>query len=133
MVRAMAALEQGTLTLTPQGTDGVTYAAKIEKDEARIDWRKPAHAVLRHCHGLSPFPGAWTEFSVDGEALRIKVLRCALVDGSGTPGALLDDRLTIACGEGAIRILELQRAGKQPMTAEAFLRGTALKPPLRAR
>ena len=132
MVRAMAGLEQGALTLTPQSDDGVTYAAKIDKDEARIDWTRPARAVLRHCHGLSPFPGAWFELPVGGEAVRIKVLRCALADGAGEPGALLDDRLTIACGTGAIRILELQRAGKQPMAAEAFLRGTPLKPPARA-
>jgi methionyl-tRNA formyltransferase len=132
MARAIAALEQGKLALTPQAEDGVTYAAKIEKDETRIDWTRPARDVLRHCHGLSPFPGAWTEFPLEGERLRIKILRCEVASGSGQPGALLDDRLTIACGRGAIRLLELQRAGKQPMLADAFLRGTALKPPLRA-
>jgi len=116
----------------PQANEGVTYAAKIEKEEARIDWRRPAREVLRHIHGLSPFPGAWTEFSVDGQPLRIKILRCKPTGGAGQPGALLDDQLAIACGDGAIRIVELQRAGKQPMTAQAFLRGTALKPPLRA-
>jgi len=118
--------------LTPQGEGGVTYAAKIEKDEARIDWSRPAREVLRHIHGLSPFPGAWTEFSVDGQPVRIKLLRCKPSGGSGEPGALLDDNLAIACGNGAIRVTELQRAGKQPMSTEAFLRGTALKPPLRA-
>ena len=132
MARAIAALEQGKLALTPQAEDGVTYAAKIEKDETRIDWTRPARDVLRHCHGLSPFPGTWTEFPLEGEPLRIKILRCEVASGSGQPGALLDDRLTIACGRGAIRLLELQRAGKQPMSADAFLRGTALKPPLRA-
>jgi len=132
MARAIAALEQGKLALTPQAEDGVTYAAKIEKDETRIDWTRPARDVLRHCHGLSPFPGAWTEFPLEAEPLRIKILRCEVASGSGQPGALLDDRLTIACGRGAIRLLELQRAGKQPMSADAFLRGTALKPPLRA-
>ena len=132
MSNAMRALEQGTLPLLPQANEGVTYAAKIEKDEARIDWSRPAREVLRHIHGLSPFPGAWTEFSVDGKPLRIKILRCKPAGGSGRPGALLDDQLAIACSDGAVRIAELQRAGKQPMSAEVFLRGTALKPPLRA-
>jgi methionyl-tRNA formyltransferase len=131
MVRAMGALERGRLQLNKQSDSGVTYAAKIEKAEARIDWSKPARAVLRHVHGLSPFPGAWCEVPIEGEAVRVKILRCERADRSGSPGDLLDDRLTIACGEGAIRIIELQRAGKQPMKAVDFLRGTPLKPPLR--
>src|SRR5436305_9175177 len=131
MVRAIAALERGQLQLTPQAAQGVSYAAKIDKGETRIDWNKPAQLVLRHIHGLSPFPGAWCEMPIEGEAVRVKVLRCALVDRSGEGGKLLDDRLTIACGEGAIRIVELQRAGKAPMKADEFLRGTALKPPMR--
>jgi methionyl-tRNA formyltransferase len=126
MVRAMAALERGELQLTRQSEVGVTYAAKIEKAEARIDWYKPARAVLRHIHGLSPFPGAWCEMPIEGEA-RVKILRCELAKGSGVPGELLDDRLTIACKEGAIHILELQRAGKQPIKADEFLRGTPLE------
>src|ERR1700682_4231957 len=131
MVRAMGALERGRLQLTRQSEDGVTYAAKIEKAEARIDWNKPARAVLRHIHGLSPFPGAWCEMAIEGEQMRAKILRCELIDRSGSPGDLLDDRLTVACKEGAIRILELQRAGKGAMKAEEFLRGTPLKPPMR--
>src|ERR1700736_1855022 len=131
MVRAMGALERGKLQLTPQSDEGVTYAQKIEKAEARIDWNRPAHDVLRHVHGLSPFPGAWCEMALEGALARVKVLRCEIADGSGTPGELLDDRLTVACKQGAIRILELQRAGKQPMKAEEFLRGTPLKPPMR--
>ncbi|MBS0529031.1 MAG: methionyl-tRNA formyltransferase [Proteobacteria bacterium] len=131
MVRAMGALSRGGLQLTRQAEEGVTYAAKIDKAEAKIDWNKPARAVLRHIHGLSPFPGAWCEMPIDGEQLRVKILRCELTDGSGVPGDLLDDQLTIACGEGAIRVLELQRAGKPPMKAAAFLNGTLLKPPLR--
>jgi methionyl-tRNA formyltransferase len=127
MARAMGALERGELQLNPQSEVGVTYAAKIDKAEARIDWAKPARTVLRHIHGLSPFPGAWCEMPIEGEA-RVKILRCELAEGSGVPGELLDDRLTIACREGAIRILELQRAGKQPMKADDFLRGTPLKP-----
>jgi methionyl-tRNA formyltransferase len=131
MVRAMGALERGRLQLTPQSTEGVTYAAKIEKAEARIDWNKPARDVLRHIHGLSPFPGAWCELAIEGEATRIKILRVEIADGSGAPGDLLDDRLTIACQQGALRILELQRAGKGAMKAEEFLRGTPLQPPTR--
>jgi methionyl-tRNA formyltransferase len=131
MVRAMGALERGRLQLTRQSEDGVTYAAKIEKAEARIDWNKPARAVLRHIHGLSPFPGAWSEMAGEGEPARLKILRGELADGSGAAGELLDDRLTIACQQGALRILELQRAGKAPMKAEDFLRGTPLKPPMR--
>jgi methionyl-tRNA formyltransferase len=131
MVRAMGALERGRLQLTRQSEDGVTYAAKIEKAEARIDWNKPARAVLRHIHGLSPFPGAWCEMAGEGEPARLKILRGELADGSGAAGELLDDRLTIACQQGALRILELQRAGKAPMKAEDFLRGTPLKPPMR--
>jgi methionyl-tRNA formyltransferase len=131
MVRAMGALERGSLRLTKQSKDGVTYAAKIEKAEARIDWTKPARAVLRHIHGLSPFPGAWSEVDIDGEPVRLKILRCELAKGAGAPGAVLDDDLAIACGDGAIRILELQRAGKAPMKTTEFLRGTPLKPPAR--
>jgi methionyl-tRNA formyltransferase len=131
MVRAVGALERGRLQLTRQSEDGVTYAAKIEKAEARIDWNKPARAVLRHIHGLSPFPGAWCEMASEGQLARVKILRCEMIDRSGAPGDVLDDRLTIACQQGALRILELQRAGKAPMKAEDFLRGTPLKPPMR--
>src|SRR2546421_4779038 len=124
MVRAIGALERRKLQLTRQNDDGVTYAAKVEKAEARIDWNKPAHDVLRHIHGLSPFPGAWCEMAIEGEQARVKVLRCIMVDGSGAPGDLLDDRLTVACRDGAIRILQLQRAGKGAMKAEEFVPGT---------
>ena len=131
MGRAMGALERDRLQLTPQGDRGMTYAAKIEKAETRIDWNRPAHAVLRHIHGLSPFPGAWCEIAIEGEANRTKILRCELADGAGPPGDVLDDHLAVACKEGAIRILELQRAGKSPMKASEFLRGKPLKPPMR--
>jgi methionyl-tRNA formyltransferase len=131
MVRAIGALERGKLQLTRQSEQGVTYAAKIDKAEARIDWTKPARDVLRHIHGLSPFPGAWCEVPIEGEQVRVKILRCELVKGAGAPGELRGDDLSIACGEGAIRVLELQRAGKQPMKAPDFLRGTPLKPPAR--
>lgn len=127
MVRAMAALERGGLQLRKQSDDGVTYAAKIDKAEARIDWTKPARAVLRHIHGLSPFPGAWSELSLAGENARIKILRCEPAKGAGAPGAVLDDQLTVACGEGAIRIIELQREGKARMRAADFLRGVKVE------
>ena len=126
MVRALAALERGSLALTPQTDDGVTYANKIDKSETRIDWRQPWQAVHNHIRGLSPFPGAWFEMAGEGAPVRVKVLRSTRGEGSGIPGTVLDAALTIACGAGAIRILELQRAGKQPMKAEAFLRGTPL-------
>ena len=122
MVRALGALERGTLQFTPQPPQGVTYAAKIDKGETRIDWGKPWNAVHDHCRGLSSFPGAWFELPGPQPA-RIKVLRTTRGEGFGAPGTVLDDRLTIACGEGAVRLLELQRAGKQPMKAEDFLRG----------
>ena len=131
MAETMTRLERGPLPLTPQAAEGVTYAAKIDKDEARIDWTKSAREVLRHCHGLSPFPGAWTEAEIDGQPVRLKILRCALAERNGAAGELLDEQLTIACGDGAIRVTQLQRAGKQPMTADVFLRGTRLRPGMR--
>jgi methionyl-tRNA formyltransferase len=131
MACALDALERGTLTFEPQPQSGVTYAAKIESAEARIDWRRPWRQVHNHIRGLSPLPGAWFELPIDGKSIRIKVLRTTAGSGSGEPGILLDDRLTIACGGGAIRIVELQRAGSRPMPAADFLRGTSLKPPLR--
>lgn len=123
MPRALAAAERGTLSLTPQPEAGVTYAAKISKDETRIDWSKPAADVHNHIRGLSPFPGAW--FELDG--VRVKVLRTTLAPGKGAPGTALDDRLTIACGDGAVRLVQIQRAGAKAMTADEFLRGTAVR------
>ena len=131
MGRAMGTLERDGLKLSPQSNKGMTYAAKIEKAETRIDWNRPAHAVLRHIHGLSLFPGAWCEIAIEDEVARTKILRCEMADGAGPPGDLLDDCLAVACKEGAIRILELQRAGKAPMKASDFLRGKPLKPPMR--
>ncbi|MFY9989634.1 MAG: methionyl-tRNA formyltransferase, partial [Rhodoplanes sp.] len=96
--------------------------------ETRIDWRQPWKRVHDHCRGLSPFPGAWFEIggSEGKPPARVKVLRTTKGEGTGMPGMALDDKLTIACGEGAIRILQLQRAGRAPMNAEEFLRGTPL-------
>ncbi len=118
---ALSALERGTLQFSPQADDGVTYAKKIEKNETRIDWSKPWQQVHDHCRGLSPFPGAWFEPAGVG---RIKVLRTTKGVGGGRPGEVLDDKLTIACGDGAVRLIELQRAGRQPMATDEFLRGT---------
>ena len=125
MLRALAALEKGQLQLTPQAAAGVTYANKIAKSETRIDWARPWHEVHNHCRGLSPFPGAWCELAGAG---RVKILRTTRGEGSGPPGRVLDDMLTVACGTGAIRLLQLQRAGKQPMGADEFLRGTPVAP-----
>jgi methionyl-tRNA formyltransferase len=124
MVRALAALERGTLSLAPQPSAGATYADKIGKQETRIDWTPPWQKVHDHMRGLSPFPGAWFELAGDGASARIKVLRTTKGEGAGVPGTVLDDRLTIACGMGAVRLLELQRAGRQAMQADEFLRGT---------
>jgi methionyl-tRNA formyltransferase len=127
IVKALAKLEAGTLTPVPQATEGVTYAAKIDKKEAEIDFSKPARSVHDQIRGLAPFPGAWFEVTQPGGALeRLKVLRTAVVPGRGAPGEVLDDRLTIACGEGAIQILDAQRAGKKPLPAADLLRGFAL-------
>jgi methionyl-tRNA formyltransferase len=126
MVRALAALEAGELALTPQPTEGVTYARKIAKEETRVDWSRPAHDVHNHVRGLSPFPGAWCEMTVGGRAERVKLLRSAPALGSGGPGEIIDDELAVACGNGAVRLTELQRAGGRPLEARAFLRGAKL-------
>ncbi|MFG1358618.1 methionyl-tRNA formyltransferase [Xanthobacter pseudotagetidis] len=126
MARALAALERGALIFTPQKAEGVAYAAKIEKAETRIDWSRPAREVHDRIRGLSPFPGAW--FPLGAEEARVKVLRSTLSEGAGEPGTVLDEALTIACGEGAVRLLEVQKAGKQPAGAQAFLSGNKVPP-----
>ncbi len=126
MGRAIAALGRGTLTFRPQAEAGVTYAKKIEKAEARIDWSQAAGAVANQMRGLSPFPGAFFEIDLGRGPERIKVLRARIASGEGEPGTLVDDRLTVACGQGAVSLVQLQRAGKAPMAAEDFLRGTRL-------
>jgi methionyl-tRNA formyltransferase len=126
MLRALGALERGTLALTQQSEAGVTYAAKIGKDETRIHWARPAQQVHDHIRGLSPFPGAWFEIAGEATPARIKILRTTRAEGMGAPGSVLDDRLTIACGNGAVRILELQRSGRQAMKADVFLHGTPI-------
>ena len=128
MGRALAALSRGGLTFQPQAEAGVTYAHKIEKAEARIDWTLPAKAVHDHIRGLSPFPGAFFEGDFGRGPERIKVLRAQVCEGEGAPGALLGDELTVACGAGALRLVEIQRAGKAPMKPQEFLRGVRARP-----
>ncbi len=126
MVQALNALAAGTIAATPQPHTGVSTAAKITKAEARLDWTRPATELECRIRGLSPFPGAWFGVSMGGRSHRIKVLRAELAGASGTPGTVLSEDLTVACGEGALRLLTLQRAGGRPMGAQDFLRGFAL-------
>ena len=128
MVEALARLEAGTLAPRPQVADGAVYAAKIDKAEARVDWSRPAREVHDLIRGLSPSPGAWTEADLGRGPERVKLLRSTLIEGDGQPGTILDDRLSIACGGDALRVLEVQVAGKKAMTADAFLAGTRVPP-----
>lgn len=127
MGRALAALDRGSLTFTPQTEDGVTYAKKIEKSESRIDWSKPADEVHNLIRGMSPFPGAWFELDLGGQVTRVKAIRSTLANGAGDPGTILPD-LTIACGDGAVRLVTVQREGKAAMDAATFLRGVGQLP-----
>ncbi|WP_240232098.1 methionyl-tRNA formyltransferase [Devosia lacusdianchii] len=127
MGRALAALERGSLDFTAQTEDGTIYAKKIEKAEARIDWSLPAQDVHNHIRGLSPFPGAWFEIELGGKPVRVKALRSTMGEGAGAPGTLLDG-LTIACGDGAVRLTQVQREGKGAMDAATFLRGAGSLP-----
>ena len=122
MVEALAGLVSGRLTPVPQPAAGVTHAAKIDKAEARIDWSRPAIDVSRHIRGLSPFPGAWCEIA----GHRVKLLMAEAAAGQGPPGTTLDDALTVACGTGAVRLTRVQREGRAPQDAAAFLRGLAV-------
>ena len=131
MVEALGKLEAGVLALTPQPTDGVVYARKIDKAETRVDWTLAAADVHNHIRGLSPFPGAWCEIVLGGKAERLKVLRSVPAEGAGEPGEIIDDRLTVACARGAVRLTELQRAGGRAVTAEEFLRGTKIEKGMR--
>lgn len=115
------------LTPTPQSEEGLTYAKKILPKEARIRWDKPAAEVDRKIRGLSPFPGAWFELPSEKGVVRVKALLSRQEDGDGAPGLTLDDSLLVACGEGAVRLLRVQREGKGPQDAETFLRGFPLK------
>ena len=126
MVEALRKLEAGDLPLTPQVPEGATYARKIDKAETRIDWNLPASEVHNRVRGLSPFPGAWCEIELGGRRERLKILRTTIGKGSGPAGAVLNDRLNVGCGEGAVRLVELQRAGGKPVKADEFLRGAKI-------
>jgi methionyl-tRNA formyltransferase len=128
MARALSALERGSLSFTPQAAEGITYANKIDKNETKIDWSKPARDLHNHIRGLSPFPGAWFEAEIDGKPVRVKAIRSSLAGGKGRPGELLDETLTVATGEGAVRLVDVQRAGAKAMSAGEFLRGAKLVP-----
>lgn len=126
MARAVTLLEKGALKFKPQPESGATYAKKIDKNETRIDWTKSANEVHNHIRGLSPFPGAWFEIEHGKNRVRVRAMHTTIAEGTGQPGTVLDDRLTIACGDGAIRLIEVQRAGAKAMGAEEFLRGTVV-------
>jgi methionyl-tRNA formyltransferase len=126
VVQTLPAIEAGTAVETPQAEDGVTYAKKIRPKEARVDWAKPAAEVDRKIRGLSPFPGAWFTAPSEKGPVRVKALLSRVEDEAGPAGELLDDRLLVACGEGAVRLLRVQREGKGPQDAEVFLRGFPL-------
>lgn len=127
MAEALTGLGTNGLTFAPQATAGVTYAKKIDKSETRVDWTLPAGEVHNHIRGLSPFPGAWCEVEIGGRMERLKLLRSTLSEGVGESGGILDDRLTVACGMGAVRLVEVQRAGGRPAAAQEFLRGAKIE------
>ena len=126
MVRAAALLEAGTLETVPHPREGVSCAAKIEKTEARIDWTRSAREIHNQSRGLSPFPGAWCQMQLAAKPERVKLLQAVLAPGKGRPGEIIGDDLSLACGEGAVRVIRLQRAGKQASTSREFLRGNRL-------
>ena len=124
IVATLADIAAGRATETAQTDEGVTYAKKIRAKEARIDWTRPAAEVDRKIRGLSPFPGAWFELATEKGPVRVKALLSEQAEGEGAAGSVLDDALRVACGEGAVRLLRVQREGRGPQDAEAFLRGT---------
>jgi methionyl-tRNA formyltransferase len=126
IAQALILLEEGRLDFMPQATAGVTYAHKIDKAEARIDWRKPAAEVHNLIRGLAPFPGAYFEATLGKALERVKVLRTEVWEGTGVPGGVLDAHLTVGCGQGALRLIEVQRSGRAPMPTDEFLRGARL-------
>jgi methionyl-tRNA formyltransferase len=126
MAQTLDRISRGEATFTPQSEEGVTYARKIDKSEARIDWRRSARELHNLARGLSPFPGAFFEADFGRGLERVKVLRTRVEKGSGAPGEALDDKGLIACGDGALRLLRVQRGGKAEMGADEFLRGCKL-------
>lgn len=128
LAESLPKIEAGELQPAPQAEEGITYAKKIRPKEARIDWAKPAAVVDGQIRGLSPFPGAWFTAQTDKGPVRVKVLACRREEGEGVPGEVLDEDLLVACGEGAVRLMRLQREGRGPQEADVFLRGFPLPP-----
>ena len=128
LARTLPQIEAGTAIETPQAEEGATYAKKIRPKEARIDWGKPGVEVDRKIRGLSPFPGAWFTLATERGPVRVKALLSSFEDADGAPGEVLDDRLLVATGEGAVRLLRVQREGRGPQEAGEFLRGTRVAP-----
>jgi methionyl-tRNA formyltransferase len=128
LARTLAAVERGEARETPQAPEGVTYAKKIRPKEARIDWARPGREVDRKIRGLSPSPGAWFSLPTDKGPVRVKALLSSFEDADGAPGEVLDERLLVGTGEGAVRLLRVQREGRGPQDAEAFLRGAPVAP-----
>jgi methionyl-tRNA formyltransferase len=126
IVEALATLRSGTLTCVAQDGEKATYAAKLKNEETHIDWSQPAKVVHNHIRGLAPHPGAWAEIGLGNKRERVKVLGSERTEGEGAPGKLLEDDFTVACGKGAVRVTKVQRAGKKPLSADAFLRGVDL-------
>ena len=124
IVRTLADIAAGRAVETPQVEDGVTYAKKLRPQHARLDWTKPGPGLDAKIRGMSPFPGAWFELPTDKGNVRVKALLSVYEGQTGTPGVTLDDRLLVATGEGAVRLLKVQREGRGPQDAEVFLRGT---------
>jgi methionyl-tRNA formyltransferase len=130
MVRTLPLIESGTALATPQPAEGVTYAKKIRPKETRIDWRKSAREVDCQIRGLAPAPGAWFVAPSERGPVRVKALLSTVEEGQGEPGAVLDERLLVACGEGAVRLLRLQREGRGPQGLDDFVRGFRVSGPL---
>ena len=126
LVATLADIAAGRAVETAQAAEGATYARKISPRTARLRWTRPAAELDCKIRGLSPFPGAWFEVEMDGEPVRIKALMSALAEGEGSPGQVLDDALTVACGTGAVRLTRVQRPGKAAQSAEEMLRGFAV-------
>ena len=124
IVRTLADIAAGRSVETPQADEGVTYAKKLRPQHARLDWTKPGRFLDGKIRGMSPSPGAWFELPTDKGPVRVKALLSAFEDAAGPPGVTLDDRLLVATGEGAVRLLKVQREGRGPQDAEVFLRGT---------
>ncbi|HEY0437049.1 MAG TPA: methionyl-tRNA formyltransferase, partial [Phenylobacterium sp.] len=124
LARTLADIEAGRATETPQAEDGATYAKKIRPKEARVDWSRPGRELDWKIRGLSPFPGAWFELPTEKGPARVKVLLSAFEDVDGPPGVTLDDALLVGTAQGAVRLVRVQREGRGPQDAQAFLRGT---------